>query len=194
MLRSSFARVVGLAAVTLILGYSSVNALLGPATPPPAPAEPAAPAAGAAAPAVEIDEARVLAGLELYKEGGCRGCHGWAADGTREGPNPGGPSLRASLLPLEFIEQTISCGRPGTAMPYFWRDGYRRDSTECYGQTAAQLGDRVPQRGGERFTAEEIDDLAYFIEYYVKGRTDITLEECEFYFGAGNAQCNFYRR
>ena len=78
-------------------------------------------------------------------------------------------------------------------MPYFWRDAYRRDSTECYGQTAADLGALAPGRGGARFTDEEIDDLAYYVEYYLEGLGEITFEECEFYYGEGNTRCPFYR-
>jgi len=185
-----------IAAAALAFGYSAASTAIEiPAAAGATPEAPAAatPAAGAEAGAAEIDEARLLAGLAVYKEAGCRGCHGWAANGEREGPNPQGPSLRATLLPEDLIRLTVGCGRPGTEMPYFWRDAYRRDSTECYGTTAAELGDLAPLRGSVRFDAAELDDLAYFLEYYVKGRTDITFEECEFYFGAGNAQCNFYR-
>lgn len=142
--------------------------------------------------AVEIDQARVEAGLAIFKESGCRGCHGWAANGVREGPNPQGPSLRASMLPEDAIRLAVSCGRPGSEMPYFWREAYRRDSVECYGMTANQLGDLMPIRGGIRYNAEAIDDLVYFLEHYVKGRGEITSDECEFYFGEGNPRCPAY--
>jgi hypothetical protein len=184
------------AAAALVLGYSAASTAIdfGPpatedhATPAENPAE-----AGPGTGVVEIDEARLIAGLAAYKEAGCRGCHGWAANGVREGPQPQGPSLRASLLPIEFIRVTVACGRPDSPMPYFWRDAYRRDSTECYGQTGADLGDLAPSRGAARFSDEEIDDLAYYLEFYVKGLGEITFEECEFFFGEGNARCDFYR-
>jgi hypothetical protein len=200
--RSSLVRflALGLGATVLAAGYSTVSTAIDFGAPPaePAPAVGAPPAvgtppAGGEVATVEIDEARLVAGLEVYKEAGCRGCHGWASNGEREGPNPQGPSLRATLLPIEAIRLTVACGRPGTPMPYFWRDAYRRDSIECYGSTAAQLGDLIPPRANVRFADEELDNLAYYLEYYVKGRTDITFEECEFYFGVGNARCDFYR-
>jgi mono/diheme cytochrome c family protein len=200
--RSSIARflAVGIGATVLALGYSTVSTAIDFGAPPPpaeGAAEPATPPGGTppavAAPPAEIDQALVLAGLEVFKEANCRGCHGWAANGEREGPNPGGPSLRETLLPIEAIRITVACGRPGTQMPYFWRDAYRRDSTECYGSTAAQLGDLVPPRANVRFTDEELDNLAYYLEHYVKGLGEITLAECEFFYGVGNTRCNVYR-
>lgn len=186
-----------IAAAAVVLGYSAVSSAVDfgpPATEENAtPGEEAPAEGGPGTGVVEIDEARLIAGLEAYKEAGCRGCHGWAANGVREGPQPEGPSLRASLLPMEFIRMTVACGRPDSQMPYFWRDAYRRDSTECYGQTAAELGDLAPSRGAARFSDEEIDDLTYYLEFYVKGLGEITFEECEFFFGEGNARCDFYR-
>ena len=186
--------VLGTAALALVLGFSAVsNAIVfGQPAHADEAAVPATPAADAEGGTEEADPARLLAGLAVYKEGGCRSCHGWAANGVREGPNPEGPSLRESLLPLDAIRLTVSCGRPGTPMPYFWRDAYRRTSTECYGVTGAELGDLQPLRGNARFNAEELDDLAYYLENYVKGRGEITFEECEFYFGEGNSRCAFY--
>ncbi len=195
--RSSIARFLaaGIGAAALVLAYSTVSTAIDFG--PPAPAEPApapgTPPAGGEVATLEIDEARLVAGLEVYKEAGCRGCHGWAANGEREGPNPEGPSLRATLLPIEAIRLTVACGRPGTPMPYFWRDAYRRDSTECYGSTAAQLGNLIPLRANVRFADEELDNLAYYLEYYVKGLGEINLAECEFFYGAGNTRCNVYR-
>ncbi|MHA1559314.1 MAG: c-type cytochrome [Alphaproteobacteria bacterium] len=183
------------AATALVFGYSAASIAIDPG--PPA-AEEVAPADAAAETGpgtgvVEIDEARLIAGLEAYKEGGCRGCHGWAANGAREGPSPEGPSLREMLLPMDFVRVTVACGRPNTAMPYFWREAYRRDSTECYGQTADQLGALTPPRGAGRLTDLEIDDLTYYLEYYVKGLGEIAFDECEFFFGEGNTRCEFYR-
>lgn len=184
--------VLGLAATALVFGYSAASTaieLTPPAEEAAAAAEPTAPAEGETE---EIDEARLLAGLQIYKDGSCRGCHGWAADGVREGPNPQGPSLRETFLPMEAIRLTVACGRPGTEMPYFWRDAYRRDSTDCYGVTGGDLGDQIPLRGGARFNDEQIDDLVYYLEYFVKGLGEITKSECEFYYGEGNSRCETY--
>lgn len=201
----SIKRVVSLVALALVLafGYSATSSAIQMAQAPDEEAEEAAPAEGEAAEGEEaapaegeeamvVDEARVLAGLAVYQEAGCRGCHGWAADGVREGPNPQGPSLRATPLDYDAIHLTVACGRPGTEMPYFWRDAYRRDSTECYGMTGADFGDLLPIRAQTRFTTEEIDDLAYYIAYYVKGQGEITKEQCLFYYGADSTRCETY--
>jgi hypothetical protein len=202
MKRTRLLHFAGLTALALGITYSAISLamVVTPPTPPPATPEAAATPTPATLPGpatttadgAPIDQARLVAGLEVFKEGGCRGCHGWAANGEREGPNPEGPSLRATMLPLEWIGITIACGRPGTAMPYYSRDVYRRDSTTCYGQTPAQIGDRMPIRAGVRFTQQEVDDLAYYIEYFVKGRAEVTRTECEFYYGAGDARCAAY--
>jgi len=52
--------------------------------------------------------------------GGCVNCHGWAADG-KTGVNlrsPPGSNLRESAMELETLIEVITCGLPGTAMPY----------------------------------------------------------------------------
>lgn len=139
-----------------------------------------------------FDPAAIARGLEAFKKAGCRSCHGWAANGDREGPTPPGPSLRATQLTLEGIRLTAACGRPSTEMPYFWREAYRRGSTECYGATPDQLGDLLPPRGITLLNSEELDDLAIYIEGYVKGRGDITFQECEDFFGEGASNCSFY--
>ena len=141
---------------------------------------------------VELDEARLIAGLAAYKEAGCRGCHGWAANGEREGPNPQGPSLRESLLPEAATRLTIACGRPGTEMPSFWRDAYRRDSTDCYGQTGADLGDLKPIRATNRLRDQALDDLTYYLANFIQGTGEITRAQCEFFYGDGASRCQPY--
>ncbi len=153
---------------------------------------PAAPAAASDAAAAPADEALILAGLEVYKSAGCRGCHGWAANGEREGPNPQGPSLRTTALSADAIRMTIACGRPGTPMPYFFRDAYRANSTDCYGVTAAQLGANAPIRGPSRLHDEDIDAVTYYIVNYLQGHEQITFEQCELFWGEGNARCVDY--
>lgn len=185
---------ISAASIALVLVYPAVST----AIQPPAPAGEAADADGAAAggPGTmpeEIDEARLIAGMEIWKESGCRGCHGWAANGEREGPSPQGPSLRETVLPFEAILLTVTCGRPGTEMPYYWRDAYRRDSTDCYGQTGDALGDLIPLRGDVRHQPEELEDLAYYLAFYVKGQGEISFEQCQFYWGEDSTRCPSYQ-
>jgi hypothetical protein len=194
---------IGITAGALVFGYSVAStAIEFPAagasdTADPAP-DPAAPAAGDPAPAAPdpaadpVDQDMILAGLEVYKTAGCRGCHGWAANGEREGPNPQGPSLRETTLTYDAIRMTIACGRPGTQMPYFWRDAYRANSTDCYGVTAADLGNNAPIRGPSRLHDDELDAVAYYIVNYLQGHPDITFEQCELFWGAGATRCADY--
>lgn len=139
----------------------------------------------------EYDEATILSGLDAFKEGGCRACHGWAANGDREGPTPQGPSLRETLLNYDGLVYTVTCGRLGSEMPYFLRNAYRDD--EHCGLDAEAAGDMIPPRSQSLLDEEEIADLAAYIDGYVKGRGEITFEECEFYFGEGASRCEFYR-
>lgn len=187
-LRGSFVA-LGAAAVVLILSYPRVSTAIvfGHNTPggepPAAAAEVTEPTDGT------VDQARLVAGLAAFKAAGCRGCHGWAADGHKEGPNADGPSLRATTLDYTAIRETIACGRPGSAMPYFWRDAYKLASTDCFGVSAADLGDQVPPKANTRLTTQKVDDLAYYIAYYVKGQGEITREQCTFFYGEGDKHC-----
>ncbi len=191
---------VALAVIALAFGFGQLATSVAMQFGAPAQhaqAEPAAPAAGEAAPAAAeaapLDQARLMAGLQVWKDGGCRGCHGWQANGEREGPSPQGPSLRTTILAEADIHMTVKCGRPGTDMPYFWREAYRRGNTDCYGVTAADLGDQVPIKASKRFTDDDIADVAYYLANYIKGRGEMTLEECEMYWGANNARCASFR-
>lgn len=174
---------LGTAALALMLGFSQVSTAMVFKPPAATPAAEAEPADG------PVDQERLAAGLAAYKAAGCRACHGWAADGHKEGPNSPGPSLRATSLDFAGLREAIACGRPGTGMPFFWRDAYRRNSTDCFGVTAADLGDQLPPKANTRLTTQKVDDLAYYIVNYLKGRGEITLEECEFFYGVGEKHC-----
>ena len=71
------------------------------------------------------DEARVKAGLELWKTSGCADCHGAFADGEKDRDEaPTGANLRTSRLDAAALKQTIGCGRPGADMPSFDEGAY----------------------------------------------------------------------
>ena len=189
---------LGAAAIALVLALAlgfpraSVAMMLGHGNEAAEPAKPGLTDTAAGDEDGPVDQERLQAGLAAFKAAGCRGCHGWAANGEREGPNPEGPSLRATTLDLAGIRETIACGRPGTPMPYFWRDAYKRGTTDCYGVTPADLGDQMPTKANTRLTTQKVDDLAYYIARYVKGQGDITLDQCEFFFGKGDNHCAEY--
>lgn len=176
--------VVGLVAGSAIAGYPTLSNGQ-EATPPEA--------ASDSNSSGEIDQARLDAGMQVFKDAGCRACHGWAANGEAEDPNPHGPSLRATLLDYDGLRLTIACGRPTTAMPYFYRNAYRPiGEPECYGATLVQLGPSAPSQGGVRLDDAQLDDLTYYITNYLKGLDDeITFEQCEYFYGQSD-RCERY--
>lgn len=147
-----------------------------------------------AGPESAIDPARLAAGMQVYKDAGCRACHGWAADGEAEDPNPRGPSLRESTLDEDGLRMTVACGRPSTPMPYYYRSAYRPiGEPQCYGSTLVQLGPAAPAQGRVRLDDEQLDTLTYYLANYVSGLGEITYEQCEYFFGPAQ-RCERYPR
>jgi mono/diheme cytochrome c family protein len=140
----------------------------------------------------DYDPAAVERGLQVYKDGGCRSCHGWAANGVREGENPEGPSIRQTLLPPEALRVTVQCGRPNSLMPYFDHQAYNLDE-RCYGISRFNvnaMGIELPRRGRADFSDQQLDDLIAYLMTRVVGLADEpTLEQCQLFFGDGNAVC-----
>jgi len=145
-----------------------------------------------AAPAANAQE--IALGLRVFKQKAvCSLCHGWAGDGDYAMDNPG-PALRPAKLDKAGIMETIRCGRPGTNMPYHFRNAYTNDpATSCYGMTEAAIGDQKPNPTRAFLSEAEIGAVADYVIAWILGRGAPTLEECEFYFGAGAASCNKYR-
>lgn len=172
-LLTAFAAALGIAAATAVLAQD-------------APADP-----------VEdgpvYDEALVEEGLQVYKDGGCRACHGWAGNGVREGENPEGPSIRQTFLPAEAIRTTIQCGRPSRLMPYYDHQAYNLDD-RCYGITRFNAGDtQLPPRGRTDFNDEQLDAIVAYLMTRVVGLPDEpTLEQCVAFFGPDNNYCTLY--
>lgn len=123
-------------------------------------------------------------------EANCADCHGWLGDGNNEDPrSPRGANLRKTSMTAEQLSETIMCGRPGTAMPYFDLRAYADDAHKCYGMTKAQVGDQMPQPGLAQLTKRHADGLAAFIMRDFAGKGDATKSACEALLGAGNARC-----
>src|SRR5690348_5136192 len=126
----------------------------------------------------------VAEGKRIWAEKGqCVDCHGWAGDGVRTSLHSPGqaPSLRTTQLDRDQIRMTIQCGRPGTPMPHFDRFAYT--DKRCYGQTAEDLGDQVPNRATTTLQKDEIDALADYVATKIKGAGPVTREQCIEYFG-----------
>jgi len=122
----------------------------------------------------------------------CVECHGWAGDGRGSFHSPGkAPSLRESALTRDQIRMTIQCGRPGTPMPHFDRFAYT--DKRCYDMTASDLGDKTPDQATTSLQAYEIDALADYIAFVLKGSGPATREECRAYFKSEAAgRCDLY--
>jgi len=132
-------------------------------------------------------------GERIWKsKAGCPNCHGWAGDGFPAAFHNEGnaPSLRKTELTRDQIRETIQCGRPGTPMPHFDRFAYT--DKRCYDLTAADLGDRVPERSPVTLQTYEIDALADYVTARIKGAGPVTREECAAFFGTAGSHCDKY--
>jgi mono/diheme cytochrome c family protein len=149
-------------------------------------------AAFALAPTGALAEDSVAWGQKIWQDkAGCNFCHGWAGDGDGGFHHPGhAPSLRTTELTRDQIRETIQCGRPGTAMPHFDRFAYT--DKRCYGMTAADLGDQMPDRSQVTLQRDEIDALADYVATKIKGLGKVTQQQCYDYYGPGTATCDIY--
>lgn len=141
-----------------------------------------------AAPAAAQDAAD--AGMKAWQGAPCLTCHGVFAQGGGGGEQPAGPSLRQTSLDRAAIVETISCGRPGTQMPYFHDGAYTQ--TACWGlPTGAVPADVVL---GGAIAAAQIEQIADYLMARIVGKGAITREECGVYYANPNhARCTTYR-
>jgi hypothetical protein len=125
----------------------------------------------------------VAEGKQIWTErAGCPQCHGWAGDGLASGfHSPGGLPLRKTKLTRDQIRMTIQCGRPGTEMPHF--DAFAYTDKRCYGITAKDLGDNVPERAEHPLQPYQIDAVADYVATELKGAGPVTREQCLAVFG-----------
>ncbi|MGI3776292.1 MAG: c-type cytochrome [Janthinobacterium lividum] len=126
-------------------------------------------------------------GKATFRGANCVGCHKWFGGG---GGGYGGPAanLRETALTREQIVETVSCGRPGTGMPYFREDAYADGG--CYGLKAADLDEASRPLPGDHFLQpREISAVADFVVRSIKGRGPPTLEECQAFFGEATHLC-----
>lgn len=135
--------------------------------------------AGAAL-AQDQDETRLKAGIAAWKLGGCTACHGTYGGGGEGGAMPAGPSLRQSRLTQEQMLEVVSCGRPGTLMPFNLGAAYKE--TSCYGLPVGEVPDGA--QAGASLSNTQLDDLVNYLFAKVVGQGDVTLEECGLYYGS----------
>jgi mono/diheme cytochrome c family protein len=120
----------------------------------------------------------------------CAGCHKWHGGG---GGGYGGDalSLRKTKLDRDEIIETVSCGRPGTGMPYHRRDAY--ESGSCYGLHEQDVvGNGMVLAANNFLRPREIGAIADYVLADVKGRGEPNYQECLAFFGPGSRVCDIY--
>jgi len=161
-------------------------------------AQDAAAAAAAAAAATDplLAGADAERGKEVFaKVGVCVSCHGWDGDGTGKNPRSEGAAalLRESTLDAAGFKEIISCGIPGTPMPYHDNQAYKDD--RCYGMTADMFEPGQEPHKGKSIKPEDIINLVAYIQTHIQGKPKATYEDCADYFGASAEKaCAFMKR
>ncbi|MDR3475040.1 MAG: c-type cytochrome [Devosia sp.] len=124
----------------------------------------------------------------------CARCHGWPGDGlTGKDPrSPGIPAnLRKSSLDTNTMIQVVSCGIPGSQMPY--QDDQAYQDARCYGTTLKDYtADQTPQPG-KALNNQDIINVVAYVQQTLQGKGDVTKAECEAYFKPGAAACADYK-
>lgn len=130
------------------------------------------------------------AGKAVFKRANCMGCHKWHGNG---GGGYGGDalSLRKTELTREQIIETVSCGRPGTGMPFFVRGAY--DTTKCYDMTRQDIGDKMPPEGGTFLRPNDIAAVADYVIAHIKGTGEPSYAECVAFFANTSRVCDVYK-
>ena len=131
-------------------------------------------------------------GKRVFQRANCVGCHKWHGAG---GGGYGGDalSLRATQLDRDQIIETVTCGRPGTGMPYFQRGAYDNEAHPCYGMGRQELGKDVPVEATTFLRPTEVGAVADYVVAEVKGKGEPTFAECIAFFGEGSRVCNVYK-
>jgi hypothetical protein len=132
------------------------------------------------------------AGKQVFQRANCVGCHKWHGGG---GGGYGGDalSLRATQLDRDQIIETVTCGRPGTGMPYFRRGAYDGEDHPCYGLGRQDLGKDVPVEATIFLRPNEVGAVADYVIADIKGKGEPNYAECAAFFGDGARVCNIYK-
>ncbi len=131
-------------------------------------------------------------GKRVFQRANCVGCHKWHGGG---GGGYGGDalSLRATQLDRDQIIETVTCGRPGTGMPYFQRNAYDEEAHPCYGMGRQELGKDVPIEANIFLRPSEVAAVADYVLADIKGKGEPNYAECAAFFGEGARVCNIYK-
>jgi mono/diheme cytochrome c family protein len=194
--------VAGLFAATPLALFAAQPPAAAPAAETAAPAEaPVADAVAADAAPVELDP--LLAGTDIERGavvfgsrgGNCVSCHGWDGNGLGKNPRSEGAAalLRESGLDAQGFIDIISCGIPGTPMPYHDSQAYKDD--RCYGMVAADFDAGQMPHKGKAIKHEDILNLVAYIQTHIQGKPKATYEDCAFFFGtSAEKACAFLKK
>lgn len=181
-----------------LLASGLLAGLLAAAPATPTYAQDAAAVAAAAAAATDplLAGADVARGKEVFaKVGVCVSCHGWDGDGKGKNPRSEGAAalLRESQLDSAGFIEIISCGIPGTPMPYHDSQAYKDD--RCYGMTADMFEPGQEPHKGKAIQKEDIVNLVAYIQTTLQGKAPATYDDCAAYFGdSAEKACAFMKK
>jgi cytochrome c551/c552 len=130
------------------------------------------------------------AGKAVFRRANCFGCHKWHGNG---GGGYGGDtlSLRKTELTREQIIETVSCGRPGTGMPFFVRGAF--DTTKCYGMDRQEVDGQIPPEANVFLRQHDIEAVADYVLAHIKGKGEPNYAECVDFFGSTSRVCDVYK-
>ncbi len=125
-------------------------------------------------------------GLSVYKKANCMGCHSWHGKGG--GGYGAGVSLRTSVLSPDELYNVIKCGRPGTGMPYFYKNSYIKES--CYDSLLSDYDENYRPITSRRFlNNNQIKGLVFFIQNQLQGKL-VSKEYCYNFFRKKTKVCS----
>ena len=126
----------------------------------------------------------------MFKRANCIGCHKWHGNG---GGGYGGDalSLRKTELTREQIIETVTCGRPGTGMPFFVRGAY--DTVKCYDINRQEAGSNMPPEANTFLRPHDIEAVADYVIAHIKDKGEPNHKECVEFFGDASRVCDVYK-
>ena len=111
------------------------------------------------------------AGKAVFKRANCFGCHKWHGNGGGGG--------------------YVSCGRPGTGMPFFVRGAY--DTINCHGMNRQDAGSQMPPEANTFLRPNDIEAVADYVIAHIKGKGEPNYAECVSFFGDTSRVCDIYK-
>lgn len=133
-----------------------------------------------------LEGADIEKGHDVYNRVGiCLSCHGWDGNGTGKNPRSEGDAalLRDSVLDTQGFIDIISCGIPGSPMPYHNSQAYK-NADVCYGMTKDDFEPADMPKKGKSIRPADIVNLVAYIQTHVQGAGETTLAQCQDYYGA----------